>query len=303
VEKKIFCYRLFWFLIPLLLLTIFSCRPKNSAYPGYSSTSSGLYYKLLDFSDARPKPLKGHFFELSVVYKTDKDSIFLDSKNQNPIGTVMLPCDSICNKGLLGEGLMKMNEGDSMSFVLGASDLFSRFFHSNLPLFLTKNSLLKVDARLIRNLDKNEYEAELEKFEEALSTWDVEENRRIKNYLRVHQLPTAEQQSGIFYIPLIQGGGAQADSGKVVQVRYTGRFMDGKKFDDSGASGTLFEFRLGDEYQVIWGLQLGIKLMKEGGQAKIIIPSYLAYGEEGSSTGIVPPYTTVIYEVELIKVK
>ena len=42
--------------------------------------------------------------------------------------------------------------------------------------------------------------------------------------------------------------------------------------------------------------------MREGEKAKIIIPSQLAFGENGSSTGIVPPYTSVIYEVTMLKV-
>jgi peptidylprolyl isomerase len=41
--------------------------------------------------------------------------------------------------------------------------------------------------------------------------------------------------------------------------------------------------------------------MNEGEKAKFIIPSQLTYGKKGSSTGIVPPYTTVIYEIELVK--
>jgi FKBP-type peptidyl-prolyl cis-trans isomerase FkpA len=42
--------------------------------------------------------------------------------------------------------------------------------------------------------------------------------------------------------------------------------------------------------------------MKPGGKAKIIIPSYLAYGERGSSTGTVPPFTPVVYQVHLIEI-
>jgi len=59
---------------------------------------------------------------------------------------------------------------------------------------------------------------------------------------------------------------------------------------------------VGDTAQVITGLEIGIKKMREGGKAKIIIPSQLAFGENGSSTGIVPPYTSVIYEVTMLKV-
>jgi FKBP-type peptidyl-prolyl cis-trans isomerase len=61
------------------------------------------------------------------------------------------------------------------------------------------------------------------------------------------------------------------------------------------------EFVFGEQGQVIKGFETAISLLNEGAQAKFIIPSQLAYGEKGSSTGIVPPYTTLVYEIELLK--
>ena len=52
---------------------------------------------------------------------------------------------------------------------------------------------------------------------------------------------------------------------------------------------------------MIAGLEDAIGRMREGQRALVILPSYLAWGEKGSSTGIIPPFTTVIYEVELLK--
>ncbi|PJB13827.1 MAG: peptidylprolyl isomerase, partial [Flavobacteriales bacterium CG_4_9_14_3_um_filter_32_8] len=59
----------------------------------------------------------------------------------------------------------------------------------------------------------------------------------------------------------------------------------------------------GSPDQVIKGLEIAINGMKKGEKSKIIIPSQLAFGEEGSSTQIVPPFTTVIYELEIVNVK
>jgi FKBP-type peptidyl-prolyl cis-trans isomerase len=53
--------------------------------------------------------------------------------------------------------------------------------------------------------------------------------------------------------------------------------------------------------QVIGGLEEAIGRMREGEKALIILPSELAWGEKGSSTGIIPPFTSVIYELELLK--
>jgi FKBP-type peptidyl-prolyl cis-trans isomerase len=48
---------------------------------------------------------------------------------------------------------------------------------------------------------------------------------------------------------------------------------------------------------------IGLKYMREGGKAKLIIPSYLAFGKKGGETGILPPHTFVYYEVEVLEVK
>ena len=54
---------------------------------------------------------------------------------------------------------------------------------------------------------------------------------------------------------------------------------------------------------MIEGLEKVLKVLKNGEKAKIIIPSQFAFGETGSSTGIVPPYSTVIYNLEIINIK
>ena len=64
-----------------------------------------------------------------------------------------------------------------------------------------------------------------------------------------------------------------------------------------------FSFVWGEDGQMIPGIINALSHMKAGGKAKIILPSPLAFGANGSSTGIVPPHTPVIYEVELISVE
>ena len=84
-------------------------------------------------------------------------------------------------------------------------------------------------------------------------------------------------------------------------VNYEGRFLNGRFFDSTVKRNQPFEFVYGTELQVIPGLEDAIGRMREGQRALVILPSDLAWGEKGSSTGIVPPFTTVIYEVELLK--
>ena len=107
--------------------------------------------------------------------------------------------------------------------------------------------------------------------------------------------------SGLEYIEVEAGTGAQAAAGKTVSVHYTGKFQDGKVFDSSIPRGEALTFRLGVG-QVIKGWDEGIALMKVGGKAQLTIPPQLAYGERGAS-GVIPPNATLIFDVELIAVK
>ncbi|MBI3152019.1 MAG: FKBP-type peptidyl-prolyl cis-trans isomerase, partial [Chloroflexi bacterium] len=87
--------------------------------------------------------------------------------------------------------------------------------------------------------------------------------------------------SGLEYIELEVGTGAQAEAGKTVSVHYTGKFQDGKVFDSSVARGEPITFQLG-RGNVIKGWDEGIALMKVGGKAQLIIPPDLGYGERGA---------------------
>ena len=99
---------------------------------------------------------------------------------------------------------------------------------------------------------------------------------------------------------LVVGNGTQAESGKRVEVHYTGWLTDGKKFDSSLDRGEPFTFVLG-EGQVIRGWDQGVAGMKVGGKRKLVIPPDLAYGSRGVGR-IIPPGATLVFEVELLGV-
>ncbi len=104
--------------------------------------------------------------------------------------------------------------------------------------------------------------------------------------------------SGLQYKINQQGQGKQPTASSMVTVHYTGKLLDGKVFDSSVERGEPVDFPLN---QVIPGWTEGLQLIKEGTKATFYIPAQLAYGEQGVP-GTIPPNSTLIFDVELIKV-
>ena len=99
---------------------------------------------------------------------------------------------------------------------------------------------------------------------------------------------------------IVVGDGAEAKKGARITVHYTGKLTDGTMFDSSIPRGQPFDFTLGAG-QVIRGWDEGFAGMKVGGKRILTIPYNLAYGSRGYP-GVIPPYATLVFDVELTKV-
>lgn len=104
--------------------------------------------------------------------------------------------------------------------------------------------------------------------------------------------------SGLQYEVLTEGTGKQPKASDTVRCHYHGTLIDGSVFDSSVLRNEPCEFGL---RQVIAGWTEGVQLMKEGAKYRFYIPYNLAYGERGAGQDI-PPYSALIFDVELIKV-
>ncbi len=100
---------------------------------------------------------------------------------------------------------------------------------------------------------------------------------------------------------LRDGTGPEARAGQTVVVHYVGTLTNGQKFDSSRDRGEGFSFPLGAG-RVIKGWDQGVAGMKVGSLRKLTIPPHLAYGERGYPP-VIPPNSTLVFEVELLQIK
>jgi FKBP-type peptidyl-prolyl cis-trans isomerase len=123
------------------------------------------------------------------------------------------------------------------------------------------------------------------------------EQAAITAYAAQNGITPTMHPSGINYQIITQGSGPAPTVNSMISVKYTGKLLNGTKFDESLTPTALFTLS-----GAIQGWQLGVPLINEGGIIKLIIPSSLAYGCVGSGA-VIPPYSVLYFEVELVDVQ
>lgn len=122
----------------------------------------------------------------------------------------------------------------------------------------------------------------------------------LSNYIKNNNIQEKPQTSGMYYLESVKGRGNKAENGNTVEVHYKLFNIKGEVIDSSLERGKTFTFKLGAG-EVIQGWELGLKMMNQGTKSTLIIPSNLAYGSKGKD-GIIPPNTTLVFDIELISI-
>ncbi|MBP1638932.1 MAG: Peptidylprolyl isomerase [Bacteroidetes bacterium] len=172
-----------------------------------------------------------------------------------------------CNVDLLINAFSVALKGDS---ALMSKDFASTYFRSYMMVAQAKDAALKKAAG--------------EKF--------LEDNKKKEG--------VQTTASGLQYIILKDGNGIKPKAVDTVVVHYVGTLIDGTKFDSSIDRKEPVTFPLN---RVIKGWTEGVQLMSIGSKYKFFVPYTLGYGEQGAGGGVIPPYATLIFEVELLNVK
>ncbi len=273
---------------------LISCGGGDTDGEGFTTTESGLKYKIHTNSTDTTRPLVGTFLGIDLTYGVGDSVLFHSNDLPNPF---VLPMVEGVHQADIYEGLALMKVGDSATFLCNLDSVFSKLFRFQGPTPQFDSAEYMYFGIKLKNV-KTRAQIDAEHAEETAKAAANELKTRdafiAENYAGAQ--PTA---SGLYYIETVKGKGANAEAGQKVKVHYHGTFLDGSKFDSSYDRGAPYEFTLG-RGEVIKGWDEGIALMKKGGKAVLIIPSDLAYGPAGRSG--IPASSTLKFEVELVDI-
>jgi FKBP-type peptidyl-prolyl cis-trans isomerase len=196
-------------------------------------------------------------------------------------------------------GMMK--EGGKANAIVPSSMAFgAQGAGSVVPPFST----LYYDIEMVKVISAEEYQKKQEKKEADKKAENAKKEKDeaglIQKYIQDNNItPTVNMPNGLIYVETQAGDGPKPGMGKTVKVHYTGKLLNGTKFDSSVDRGEPFEFKLG-QGAVIEGWDQGLMLMNVGDKGLLIIPSKLAYKDRGAGNQI-PPFSPLVFEIELLE--
>lgn len=233
---------------------------------------------------------EGDILTFNLIIKTSKDSVLKDSYKEGRPFT--MPLQKGTFKGSFENALYHIGEGDSTTVFVSSDSLFKVMGQPNPP-GIAKGSELK----FIVKVEKIQSKAEIDK---EIADKKALEPKTIEAYVSKNIKNAQKTADGMYYTTLVEGAGASPAQGKTVVVNYVGKFMDGKIFDETKPGQPPFEFPVGTG-QVIPGWDKALMMMKKGQKCTFVIPSALAYGEQGG--GPIQPNTPLVFDITLVDIK
>ncbi|WP_018341652.1 FKBP-type peptidyl-prolyl cis-trans isomerase [Cytophaga aurantiaca] len=280
---------------------------EGQSIPTFSTTSSGLSYKILKEGIGKELPSPGGYITFWFQIRTDKDSI-IENQFDNTTPAVSIETPILFHKPSIEEGLLLLTEGDSAIFLLNADSLFLNTFRQERPAFLKPQSTIKMIVKMgnvysKRFVDSVRFEEQTlaAKQRAAATDIDTKDSIAIQKYLARKNLKGERTQGGAYVVilstdPQIK---KKLKVGDNVEVAYIGTLLIEGTLFDSSKDGDYFKFTLGAG-EVIKGWDEGLQKLKPGDKAILLIPSRMAYGARGAGSNI-PPNAPLVFEVEVKK--
>jgi FKBP-type peptidyl-prolyl cis-trans isomerase FkpA len=269
-------------------------------------TARGVQYIIFTHNPGE-KIKQNDVITIDVIQKTDKDSVVSSTYTMgHPIKIQVQPSQALTDM----MDIFPLLAANDSALVKMPSDSVFNGHEESRPAFFPKGSNINfyIKVQKIQSLSDAiaERNADIEKVKS-------EEGAQAAKYIADNKLVVKTTPSGLKYVITKTSLKPRPLAGDTVSVNYTGKLLNGQVFDSSieavaktsgldqqGRTYEPIKFPVGNG-QVIKGWDEGLLLLHEGEKAILIIPSALAYGNEGS--GPIPPASTLVFDVELVSVK
>jgi FKBP-type peptidyl-prolyl cis-trans isomerase len=266
------------------LMLSLGCNSRSSN--DFIEVSEDVKLKIISFNTQSNLIEDGDLIEFkSISLKNNHEKLLADSAKMNELFNDTITYRSKINNNLLSV-LSKLQEGDScLALFYGVNKKIECLSKAN---HLTKNDTVYTYIKIKRIYKGNEKLA-----------YQLEENA-IARYITFSNQAWKASENGIYYRILKPSNSAQLKFNDPIKLVYKGYFLNMQVFDNYAAINPYFEHKIGTQNQLITGMEYALKLMSYGTEAEFIFPSSLAFGKQGSSTGIVPAFKPLLYKVKIL---
>jgi FKBP-type peptidyl-prolyl cis-trans isomerase FkpA len=278
---------------------------------GFKKGEGGLLYNI-HTDKSTPVAQVGDFASLNVVAKNDGDSVLFSTYDSGHPQYMLMQKPAF--KGDIYSGLLLLSEGDSATIKLSADSVFKQGqrppnFKGKYIIYDVKVEKIVAKGKLTDQVFQDLVTTYIKAETEAVKTG---ESKKIENYIAGTKLNYNKTASGLRYIITKPGSGPTIAANDTAVVRYVGRFFNGKLFDTSikaeaekakmvnpQAPYEPIRFAVGQS-AVIPGWDEAMQLLNKGAKASLVVPSNLAYGEQGNQ--LIPPFTPLTFEIEIVDI-
>jgi FKBP-type peptidyl-prolyl cis-trans isomerase FkpA len=271
------------------------------------TTETGITYEFVNKGSGELPP-DGGFWTLNVDYYNEAgEKIFSSAEQGGPMTLNYI--GNYPKNASIEECLSLVGEGDSAIFNISADSLYRNSPGRRTPPDMV-GSMIRVHISVDEVYSSEEYLAMMKEKEQA--RFDMEDEA-IQAYIAENNMQPEKTKEGLYYQISEAGEGEKAQPGQNVLVNYTGYLLDGTIFDTSdeeiakeaglynpGRTYGPISFRLAAN-EVIVGWDIGIGQLAQGGKAKLIIPSPLAYGNSRRG-GLIAENSILAFDVELVEI-
>ena len=297
-----------WKFLAVIAIGLAGCKG------GFKQGDAGTLYNIVE-DKAGTNIKEGDFVTVDFIIKTEGDSVLTSTYDKGTPQALVVPKPQF--KGDLVTTLKMLSEGDSVIVKANIDTMIKKTPGQQRPPFKGKYIVyyMRVEKVIPKGSEPDSvFQNKIKAYFKGIGDKSkAEEPVKIKKYIDDNKLNVTKTASGLQYIITQPGTGAKLNVGDTAVVTYVGKFTNGKVFDTNIKDIAMKNksiYQPMNPYkpahiavgvkQVIPGWDEGLLLLSKGSKATFVIPSVLAYGEQGG--GPIPPFSPIVFDVEVVDI-